>query len=457
MEKIMILLICFIVHTYSAYSFKVESYRSLDPSNQIGFFGDRIVYKGDTITLSNKCFFVDGQLPDEQIAELPFVFNNLNEALQKIEEGSESAPMMLYIAPSVYWMDDPDDQAIRKPISGNIPFARIVKSNWLTFYGLTDNPENVVIACNRGQTMGAEGNFTMFYFDGDGIRFENVTLGNYCNVDLVYPLYPKFNREKRSSTIVQAQLALCNSDKVVALNTRFISRLNLCPMVGAKRAFFQDCYFECTDDALCGTGVYNKCRFTFFSSKPFYSTNNTGAVFLDCDIDVKTLNRQYFIKVGTPVTLVDCRFAHETDSLFLGWTQDPSNTLRCYSDNITLNGKPVFMQSDKPETTVSLTKTDALRAYKIVDQEKIRYNLYNLLRGNDGWNPTNMDPITPPVATRIFCTPKAFVETGRTEALLKAEVVFPFNVKSQEQVMWKVAGADQQLVRLEAQADGSCL
>ena len=65
---------------------------------------------------------------------------------------------------------------------------------------------------NRGQTQGAVGNFTMFHFSGDNISILNITLGNYCNVDLTYPLNPKLNRKKRNDAIVQAQLAICNGD-----------------------------------------------------------------------------------------------------------------------------------------------------------------------------------------------------------------------------------------------------
>jgi len=431
-------------------------YKALDPSSPVLYLNGVVSYQGKQFTLGKYCFFVDGQLSDEEASVSPFVFNSLNEALDKIHEGTEQVPMTLLIAPYVYWIDNPDDESVRRPVEGNVPFGKMVKTNWLTFYGLSPKPENVVIACNRGQTLGAEGNFTLFYFDGDGIRFENVTLGNYCNVDLEYPLKPALNRKKRSPTIVQAQLALCNSDKVVALNTRFISRLNSCPMVGAVRAYFENCYFECTDDALCGTGVYYQCRFTFFSSKPFYSTRGTGAVFLDSDIDVLTQGRQYFVKVGTPVTLVDVRFHHASDSLYIGWIQDAPNTLRCYSHNLTLNGKPISIQADKPEVNVSLTGSETLNAFKVERGGKLQYNLFNLLRGNDDWNPTEMEVLTPHLPTRIFCTPSAKVESGVSSTLLKAEVKRFYNVPSREEVFWKIDERDNHLLALDIQPDGSC-
>ena len=261
-----------------------KNYKSLDPSSPVVFGGSYIVFKGDTITLGPKSFFIDGQLGDDITATYPYVFNSINKAAKQLTDGSESTPMTLYIAPYVYWIDDPDDTAFRVGDGNSPPYGLVVKCEWLKFYGLTEDASHVVLACNRGQTIGAKGNFTMFRFIGQGTSSENITFGNYCNVDLDYPLKPLLSRRKRSSAIVQAQLIHCNGDKIIARNTRFISRLNLCPFVGAKRALFDRCHFESTDDALCGTGVYLHCDFDFYASKPFYRTIGTGAVFLDCDI-----------------------------------------------------------------------------------------------------------------------------------------------------------------------------
>ncbi|MEZ4892837.1 MAG: hypothetical protein R2778_07445 [Saprospiraceae bacterium] len=73
-----------------------------------------------------------------------------------------------------------------------------------------------MLACNRGQTIGAQGNFTMFRFYGDGTSSENITFGNYCNVDLEFPLKPELSKKKRAEAIVQAQLIHCDGDKIVA-------------------------------------------------------------------------------------------------------------------------------------------------------------------------------------------------------------------------------------------------
>lgn len=467
--KIYYFLLLVLYISLSSFAGNQINYKPLDKSNPIFFGGDYIVYKGAKIYLGNKTFFVDGRLTDVQTEKYPFVFNSINKALEKVTDGSESEPMTLYIAPYVYWIDDPDDPEVRKPVEGAIPYGLKVKCNWLRFYGLTDDPRNVILASQRGQTQGAEGNFTMFYFDGDGISSENITFGNYCNVDLEYPLNSKLERPKRSSTITQAQLIICNSDKVIVRNTHFISRLNLCPFAGAKRIIFDHCYFESTDDALCGTGVYLNSKFTFFSSKPFYSTQGTGAVFLNCDINVLTQNRQYLTKVSSPVAMVDSRFHHNSDSLFIGWTQDPTNDLRCYQYNLTLNGAPVLINEDKSWLTVDMTGKPVLSAYRIQHKGKIIYNTYNLLRGNDDWDPmkikeeileiereTGKQLSNIPTYLKIQ-PPFSSIESGVTDLKLSAITKRFGNIEeSGQSVKWFISPEYKDLVSIDQEVDGTC-
>ena len=298
--------------------------------------------------------------PQEKTNEGRGVFTTVNEALRRAEAfADDSLWTMIHIAPGVFWIDDPDDPAIRKPESGeNIPYGMKVRLNRTRIIGMGDSPEDVLLACNRGQTQGADGNFTMLHISGDDIQVENLTFGNYCNVDLNYRLDPKQSRQRRADAIVQAQLVICRGDRYEARNCRFISRLNLCPFAGARHALFEDCYFECTDDALCGTGVYRHCRLTFFSSKPFYSTSPQGAVFEDCDIHSKVQGVQYLTKVSDPVTMRNCRWTSDDPHLTIEWTRKPNPKKRCLMENCTLNGKPldVPMPPDvpMPVTTPSL-------------------------------------------------------------------------------------------------------
>jgi len=279
-------------------------------------------------------------------------FATVNEALRHAETLADDRMWTtIHIAPGVYWIDNPDDPGIRKPEPGeHIPYGIKVRLSRTRLIGTGNSPDDVILACNRGQTQGAEGNFTMLHITGDDIQAENLTFGNYCNVDLNYQRDPRQSRPRRADAIVQAQLIICNGDRYEARRCRFISRLNLCPFAGARHALFDDCYFECTDDALCGTGTYRRCRFTFFSSKPFYSTSPQGALFDDCDIHSKVQGVQYLTKVSDPVTMRNCRWTSDDPNLTIEWTKKPDPKKRCLMENCTLNGQPlnVPMPPDVP-------------------------------------------------------------------------------------------------------------
>ncbi|WP_114781690.1 PemB family protein [Botryobacter ruber] len=443
------------------------NYKSLDAGNPIAFGGDHIVYKGKKVKLGPKAFFIDGQLTKEQAAKYPYVYNSVNEAAKHLTDGTEAAPMVLYLAPYVYWIDNPDDPAIRVPKEGAaVPYGLVIKCEWLRFQGLSDKAENVVLASNRGQTIGAQGNFTMFRFIGQGTSSENITFGNYCSIDLVYPLAPQLNREKRASAIVQAQLIHCNGDKIVARNTRFVSRLNLNPFVGGKRVLFDRCHFESTDDALCGTAVYLNSTLDIYGSKPFYHTTGTGAVFLNCDIRSFTGNQQYFTKANGQVAVVDTRFTSEATP-YLAWRDVVPHETRNYQHNITLNGKAVVIGKKDPASTVEMAGKPVLNAYRLEHNGKVIYNTYNLLRGNDDWDPIGVKEqvlaaekaqgksyTNLPVQLLLSPT-NVTLETNKNTAKLSARVMRFGNYEhSDEQVKWAVAPAHAGLVELNVSADG---
>lgn len=326
---------------------------SPQPVRQVS--GDRTAESSPTPALSAQCLLVDGSLTDAEAAQNPFVFNSFKEAMQHLQPGTSAENRMtVLIRPGVYWIDDPDDPEVRKARDGDrVPIGMHVRCQWLHLVGLGEQPDEVILASNRGQTQGAVGNFTMFFFHGNGLLLENLTLGNYCNVDLEYRLDPSKNRKRRMEAICQAQLAFADGDYLEARNCRFISRLNTCPLNGGRRTLFDHCYFESTDDALEGRAVYRHCRFTFFSSKPFYATSRAGAILYDCDFDVKTVGPQYLCKQESPVILIDCRF-QTPENTTLGWCPYISPRLRCYQENVMQNGKRVTLSPESEGTTVSL-------------------------------------------------------------------------------------------------------
>lgn len=462
-----ILLTCLLLCTVLfASSKQIENYQSIDPKSPILFEGDHIIFQDNAIQLGPKAFFIDGQMTNEQAAKYPYVFNSVNEAAEHLTDGTEDSPMVLYIAPWVYWIDDPDDPAIREAEPGSAPFGLVIQCEWLRFYGLTDNPENVVLACNRGQTMGAKGNFTMFKITGNGTSAENITFGNYCNVDLEFPLKSGLNREKRGSAIVQAQLVFCQGDKIFARNTHFISRLNLLPFYGGERTLFDHCHFESTDDALAPRGVYLNSTFEFYSSKPFGHTAGTGAVFLNCDIKSFTRGEQYFVKGGGQMVAVDCRMESELTT-YWGWKNTPALESRNYHFNNHFNGKKVAIDEHYPYASVDMTNKQVLDAYRIEYNNQVIYNTYNLLRGDDDWDPMGIKEMVSTaeksngknytqlsVQLKIAPTQKT-IETGKNDVQLNGKIFrFGSYESTGEPLTWAVAPDDSALVGLKVSDDG---
>ena len=289
----------------------------------------------------------------EASSENPYVYKTFQEAAAHFQDGTPEHPMTVYVRPGVYWIDDPDDSTVKVGKDGREPFGMTIRCQYLNLVGLGAHAEDVVLASQRGQMQGAVGNFTMFDFWVKTLRVSNMTLGNYCNVDLVYPRNPRLNRQKRSDAITQAHVGYVHGDTLIASHVRFISRLNLNPLNGARHSYYEGCHFESTDDALNGTAVYRHCTFDFYGQKPFWSTFGRGVLFVDCDFYAKSDNRElFFCKQGGPVTLVDCRYHAPSDSVYIGWTAYPQPWLRCYQHNFTLNGKPYQIGSHQPQNTL---------------------------------------------------------------------------------------------------------
>ena len=412
-------------------------------------------YGNLTLSLDSHHFLVDANASDQAVKANPFLFRDFREAMGHLTDGTPDDPMVVYIAPYVYWVDDPDDPAIRVGENGHEPFGLIVRCQNLHLIGLSDDARDVVIAAQRGQTQGAVGNFTMLDFHGDGLEVNNLTLGNFCNVDLEYPLLPQLGRSKRSSAITQAHVAYCHGDRVVARNVRFISRLNMNPLNGARRILFDHCHMECTDDALTGNGVYLHCSFDFYGQKPFYTTRQTGAVMLDCDIYLRSGNsRSYFCKASGPLTLVDCRF-HAEDSVYIGWTAYPAPWLRCYYSNVTLNGKPFLIESEHPETTVCMDGLPLLDAYKTTEG----YNIVGLLSGEDGWNPLGQssDMVALAKPTSLIVTPREVnCHGGDGEWTFTASARYhEGKLDTQQHLLWKVEKGYEKYLQIQETEQGS--
>ena len=451
----------------------LEGYTPMDSSDPVEFGGTYIKYQGETIQLSETAIYLDGSLSDELAAQYPYVYNDITKALSAdaLKNGTADNPMTVYVAPYVYWIDDPAaTDTVQKTDGYSAPYGMVVNSDYLTIKGLTGNPDNVVLAGNRGQSHASNGNYTMFRFNcNSALTVKNITIGNYCSVDLDYPLMSELNQAKRTETITQAQLADVSGDKMFADNCNFISRLNLDPINGASRSLYNNCHFESTDDALNANAVYVGCDFDFYGNRPLYSSYGTGSTFLGCTFNCKILNveaepTQFFTKDGGTITAVDCVYnSNLSVPISIGWTKTPSTSLKCYQSNIIHNGQSITIGGEGAKETVDITGKSVLDAYKIVSGGKTYYNTYNLLKGSDDWDPLGVKDVIKAagqdkVATQLSITSDVTeIESGKETASIGGTINYFYGDNDTTQkITYSVSDEDKAYVKLTDNGDGTC-
>lgn len=451
----------------------LEGYTPMDSSDPVEFGGTYIKYQGETIQLSETAIYLDGSLSDELAAQYPYVYNDITKALSAdaLKNGTADNPMTVYVAPYVYWIDDPAaTDTVQKTEGYSTPYGMVVNSDFLTIKGLTGNPDNIVLAGNRGQSHASNGNYTMFRFNCSGaLTVKNITIGNYCSVDLDYPLMSELNQAKRTETITQAQLADVSGEKMFADNCNFISRLNLDPINGASRSLYNNCHFESTDDALNANAVYVGCDFDFYGNRPLYSSYGTGSTFLGCTFNCKILNveaepTQFFTKEGGTITAVDCVYnSNLSVPISIGWTKTPSTSLKCYQSNIIHNGQSITIGGEGAKETVDMTGKSVLDAYKIVSGGKTYYNTYNLLKGSDDWDPLGVKDVIKAagqdtVATQLSITSDVTeIESGKETASIGGTVNYFYGTNDTTQkITYSVSDEDKAYVKLTDNGDGTC-
>ena len=446
--------------------------------------GKSFTYGEKTYEIGPHAVLLDGSLSDERIAGLSYVYNTFNEAIKHLTDGTKEAPTYLYIAPNVYWIHDPKAESTEGLEMFSADTQLHIDCEELHIVGLTEDARNVVIAANFGHDLGLMGaNYTMIYAEGDGLTLENLTFGDYCNVDLVYPLDPAKNVPARSAgNITQGQIASYGGDRLFAKNVRFVSRLNMMPFNNSKRALYVDCHMESTDDSLNGSplAVYLNCDFEFYSSKPWYSSS--GAVVLNSTFNIKHQVRagmtaqefaQYLTKVtdaGT-VTVIDSKFVSDLGdaAVNIGFNDVVSADYRALYANVTHNGQAITFDNGgtAPNAGVDLTGTAALKAFKFTDNEgKTVYNIYNLLSGDDGWDPLGQKEAAeaagaadlPTFMTARITSGTSVIESGNagTEVDLGCTVTGPrtTDYTAASKITWSVKAGDEKYVTLTPSADG---
>lgn len=318
------------------------------------------------------------------------------------------AGTVVYIAPGVYWTDETFRQGFPFDDSGFVlPPPNVgltLLGDDITFIGLSGDPDDVRIAGNRGEGgargLGANGSWYTLAVS-TGFRAENITIANYAQEDLVYPRDPSQNLARRIDSKNHAEVLQGVSrevDRMYFRNVRFVGLLNMMAGFNPRRAYFKDCFFQCTDDSVFGGGinVYENCTFHFRDNHPTWSGAEAGGInaLLGCRmVGMPQMTHPFlsFAKNAAPgngarasaiYALIDCEFSGRIESVV--WENRLRDDARyaVHGNVIGPDRRPLVISPEAPELSVSY-EGKALEAFKVGDE----YNVYNLLKGGDGWDP----------------------------------------------------------------------
>lgn len=308
----------------------------------------------------------------------------------------------VYVGPGVYWTDLTyrEGGVIAAP---NIGLSILGED--VSFVGLTQDATDTIIAGNRGEGgesgLGANGSWYTLGISS-GFHGENITIANYAQEDLVYPRDPSQNVAKRIDSKNHAEV-LTRADDTGAPdrlhfdNMRFVGFLNMMAGLNPTRAYFKDSFFQLTDDSIFGGGVnvYESCAFSFFGNHPSFSGAGNGGLVALLGSKVvgapqMTSTDLYLAKQSNAIgpdasgifAILDTQFTGRIQSV--EWENVVREDARHFVSNNTIgdDGAPLTISPSQPQTSVELTG-DALDAFKVGDE----YNVYNLLKGSDGWDP----------------------------------------------------------------------
>ena len=427
---------------------------ALDMADPVFFYGDHLYYKNQRIELGDYAVYIDGRFSNAEIDQFHTngytkVFNDFNKLFETRgpsrgqnpewadhvkRDGTATNPFYVYLAPWVHWVDDPDDPATyQSDILGN--FINMGSIDYLRLIGLTEDFRKVVIASNRAQGNGAQGNTSMFSLNGAWHRYENLSMGIYAPFDIEFPLDDflpdnllertiaddiwgvnrstgKLSRFKRSPNSGQGGInGGGNSGDFVAVNCGFYSRHN-----SAIPSSGNTMYYKCQIEVGMHGGSWGSNRIYLESSIGLWNAQNGGATgsfaALGTDIYLRgNLADSYGFGDGWNGigggALIDVRVISDSPSKGLFWSLSPPNVARVYQSNVTYlidhtynpssagggfrtlltestaRGEPYTLHQNRPDIAVDLTGKAALKAYKFEYGGKTWYNTYELFRGSN--------------------------------------------------------------------------
>lgn len=281
-------------------------------------------------------------------------FNSIHEAVMNMHDGTEKEPFTIYLMPGVY-------KTKGTPSSVGLT----IEHDWVRLIGLGDNPDDVVIYDNRGHMVnsfpydnGANSPAQTMIVNGNGFYCENLTIGNYLNVDMVYKRDESQNIEHVSDVITQAYAigSTGKYDDWVFKNCRIEGRLDTLSFCH-KNVRFIDSFISGTKDFLGGgdLAVYDNCLIEIYDTCPMYMAGCIATMFKNCifKVELEDYDVVYFTKYGGELIFDNCSFTGNVKTI--EWALEPRHDARNYVRNITLNGEKLVISQGKPFISVEIT------------------------------------------------------------------------------------------------------
>ncbi len=233
------------------------------------------------------------------------------------------------------------------------------------------------------------------------------------------------------------------------------------------RRLYKDCLFDCLADSLDGNCVFLNCSFQNIGNAPVVHSRGTGVVFLGCNFTASQDNAPtvYLTDGGAQAALVDCSFNGGIDSV--AWVSGPGNPLKFYQYNVTLNGSDLIVGDTLQ--TVCMDGLPLLDAYRFSLYGDDYYNLYNLLSGPDGWDPTGQEPVLRaaeeyysrpltgiPVSMRLF-TESFLLTAGQEPSVVTYQTrLMSGQDASPQMVGWMLSNQDDAAISESGVTDNRC-
>lgn len=370
---------------------------------------DMTLYAG-WVKLDEKHLLLNAYATPEEL-KCPWIATTL-QAIGQYDETSHTltlpAGTTVYFAPGVYWTNLDRLKGFPFDDSGYVApgpnVGIVIAGEDVSFVGLTADATDVRICGNRGEGgargLGASGSWYTIAV-GTGFHAENVTFANYSQEDLVYPRDPSQNLSKRIDSKNHAEVmrtAGRGADRISFDNVRLTGYLNMMYTFSPRRAYFKDCFLQCTDDSIFSGEmvVYENCTFHLFDNHPAWAAGGPGGInaLLGCRlIGMPQMTHPFlsFSKMGSGndgrsasaiYAVIDCEFSGRIERV--EWENKTREYARyaVHNNVIGPDKQPLVISAGAPELSVDYSG-EALKAFKVGDE----YNIYNLLKGNDGWDP----------------------------------------------------------------------